>query len=309
MGYASVLLAALLVPGDLGPGNHTRVVVSDCRPRSFIIYVPRGYNPNCPTPVVLALHGFTATGRMMMRYTDLNDKADQCGFIVVYPFGGPLAFNTGGVTFRHCTDDVAFIDRLLDKLPSMVNVDRCRVYACGLSNGGMMSYRLACQLSNRIAAIASVSGPMTKIDCCPCRPVPILHFHGTCDPEVPMDGPRKGDKSLIQFYSVPETMARWVTYNGCPTEPVVEAMPDRCPDCTTVTRTTWGPGCCCSEVVLYTICGGGHTWPGKKPPAKFLGAATYDIDATDIIWDFFVRHPMCCTCCPAELAPEPVVEP
>jgi polyhydroxybutyrate depolymerase len=296
MVYASMLIGALLVTGDLGPGNHTRHILSNCHVRTYLVHVPPSYNPCCRTPVVLDFHGLGATARMMKAFAGLDDKADQCGFIVVYPNGGLRSFNAGAVDCRRefGRDEVKFVDRILDDLQKRVNVDPCRIYATGLSDGGMMCYRLACGLSHRIAAIASVSGPQTIVPCCPCRPVPILHFHGTCDPELPMAGPKRGDRSLLHYYPVLNTMNYWACVNGCPSEPIVEPMPDLCCDGTTVTRTTWGPGCCGAEVVLYTIHGGGHTWPGRKPPAKFLGNATYDINADDVIWDFFCRHPMCC---------------
>ena len=297
--FSALVMSALLTAsvghaGDWGPGDRTHLLLSECRLRSYLVHIPPCYRRGCPMPVVVALHGLTANGRMLARFSGLNEKADRCGFIVVYPNGGLLAFNAGGVAARRGPDDVAFINRMLDELSAHVCVDQCRVYATGLSNGGMMCYRLACELSHRFAAIASVSGPMAILDCCPCHPVSVLHFHGTCDRELPYNGPRKGEKSLIQYHPVTETIAIWAARNGCTAEPMIEQMPDRCPDCTTVTRTTYGPGCCGAEVVLYTINGGGHTWPGREPPARFMGLSTKDIVANDIMWEFFLQHPRCC---------------
>lgn len=288
--YASVLMTAMMATTDLGPGTYTRHVISDFRLRSYHIHVPPCYRPGRPMPVVVALHGLGATGRMFMRFTGFNDTADRCGFIVVYPNAKLTAFGAGA-TRRPAPDDVAFVNRVLDQLNGMVCVDRCRVYATGLSNGGMLCHRLATQLSHRIAAIASVSGPMAPLLCYPRRPVPFLYFHGTSDPELGYNGPRRG---FLKFYSAPETAARWAAINGCPPEPVIESLPDICADCTTVTRATWSPGNCGAEVIMYTIHGGGHTWPGRELPIKLLGKSSHDIDATSLIWEFFSRHSLCC---------------
>src|SRR2546422_3260283 len=201
-------------PEPLGPGNHARALRVDKLERSYLVHVPPGYDSKKATPVVLALHGATMTAQQMVWFTGLNDKADEAGFIAVYPNGLLLTWNAGGQTFNKA-DDVAFIDKLLDDLAGVINLDRKRVYACGMSNGAMMCYRLAAELSDKIAAIACVAGTVAIDECKPKRPVPVLHFHGTADPLVPPAGPNKKLPALIKFKSVDETIQTWVKLNGC----------------------------------------------------------------------------------------------
>ena len=179
---------------------------------------------------------------------------------------------------------------LLDDLAGLAEIDVNRVYATGMSNGGMMAYRLASELSDRFAAIASVSGPMTIDTCRPNRPVSILHFHGTADEFAPYYGGR-GPKSLTEteFRSVELSVQSWIEANGCPRDPTEEDISDS-EDVLRIEKRRWGPGEEGSEVVLYTIRGGGHTWPGRVPLAAYLGAAATAISANDILWDFFQRH-------------------
>jgi polyhydroxybutyrate depolymerase len=147
----------------LGPGDYTRPLMMGEQKRSYLVHVPKGYDPKKPAPVVLALHGAAMNGLMMVWFSGRNKKSDEAGFIVVYPSGtgtGPfLTWNAGGFRGKMAegkANDVAFIGKLLDDLATVVKVDEKRVYACGMSNGGMMCYRLAAELSDRIAAIAPV---------------------------------------------------------------------------------------------------------------------------------------------------------
>ncbi len=185
------------------------------------------------------------------------------------------------------------IRALLDDLAKVANVDSRRVYATGMSNGAIMCYLLASELSGRIAAIAPVSGPMGTEKCRPKRPVSVIHFHGTDDQYAPFKG-GKGAKSLTQmdFYSVEHSIRAWVKANGCPETPTVTELPDKADDGMTVQRKTYGPGKDGAEVVLVAIKGGGHTWPGRDPVVRFLGKSTRDISANDLMWEFFKKHPM-----------------
>ena len=152
-------------PQPLGPGDHVHQMTVDDHDRTCLIHVPGKYDPKTPTPLVLALHGAAMDGAMMVWFSGLNKKSDQAGFIVAYPSGmgvGPFrTWNAGGFTGQMAegrADDVKFIGHLLDDLSGVLTVDTQRVYACGMSNGGMMCYRLASELSDRIAAIAPVAG-------------------------------------------------------------------------------------------------------------------------------------------------------
>jgi polyhydroxybutyrate depolymerase len=284
----------------LGIGNHTLSLDVAGRQRSAIVHVPPRYDPAIPMPVVLAFHGGGANADTMVRFSGLDDKADEAGFVAVYPSGTGrlqrmLTFNGGnccGQAAATGVDDVEFTRRLLDELAAVVTIDPKRVFATGMSNGGIMAYRLASELSDRIAAIAPVSGPMGTKTCAPRRPVSVMHFHGTDDDFAPFHGGRGKGLSGTDFFSVPHSIAAWVEADGCTPKPVTTTLPDRAADGTTVLRTTYGAGRDGAEVVLIVIEGGGHTWPGREPRLASLGKSTRDISANDLMWEFFQRHPL-----------------
>ena len=299
MPACALQLAALLAlaGNSLGPGDHTRSLKIGDADRSCLVHVPPKYDAKKPTPVVLVLHGAATNGAITVAFSGMNKKADEAGFIAVYPNGTGLAglmltWNAGNFPKNGNAkpDDVAFIGKALDDLATVVNVDPKRVYATGLSNGGMMCYRLAAELSDRIAAIAPVSGTMAVDNYHPKRPVPVMHFHGTADKLVPFDGP--GNRSPVGFKSVDDTIKTCVKENGCPDEPKTVKLPDKAGDGTSVTKKTYGPGKDGAEVVLFVIENGGHTWPGQQPPVEFLGKSTKNLAANDLIWEFFEKHPM-----------------
>ncbi|MCR4411563.1 MAG: prolyl oligopeptidase family serine peptidase [Thermoguttaceae bacterium] len=297
-----VCLIALTIGagGSLGPGDHTRTVQVGGRERSYLLHVPPKYDPKQPTPVVLAFHGGLTNAAVMAVSSGLSEKADQAGFVVVYPNGTGkgdvlLVWNSGGLRApiaARAADDVAFVGAILDELPKLIHVDPKRVYATGISNGGMMCYRLAAELSDRIAAIAPVAGTLAIEKCRPARPVPVIHFHGTDDKLVPYEGPDERIARFLVFKSVDETIRTWAAINGCPKKPKTTNLPDKANDGTTVRREVYGPGRDGAEVVLYVIQGGGHTWPGRPWPVPWLGKTTRDISANDLMWEFFKRHPL-----------------
>jgi polyhydroxybutyrate depolymerase len=159
-----------------------------------------------------------------------------------------------------------------------------------MSNGAMICYRLAAEMSDRIAAIAPVAGPMGTETCNPSRPVPVCHFHGADDQFAPFAGGR-GSRSLsgANFYSVEHSIQQWVKANACGEEPKLEELPVAVEDGTHVTRATYSGGRGGAEVVLYTIHGGGHTWPGRQPLLSYLGPSTRNLSANDVMWEFFQR--------------------
>jgi polyhydroxybutyrate depolymerase len=161
-----------------------------------------------------------------------------------------------------------------------------------MSNGAVMAYRLASELSDRIAAIAPVSGSMGTEIRQPIRPMSILHFHGTTDEYIPFLG-GKGKKSIsgTQYWSVDHSIRTWVKSNGCDEKPKVDLL-SKSGDEMTVTRNTYATGKDGTEVVLVVIEGGGHTWPGMRSPAKALGKSALNIRANDLMWEFFEKHPM-----------------
>ncbi len=233
--------------------------------------------------------------------------SDKEGFIVVYPDGiekhwndGRSGGETGYRVHKENIDDVGFISTLIDYLIKELNIDPKRVYVTGMSNGAIMSYRLACELTEKIAAIAPVTGNMPQNiypSCSPLRPISVLAINNVNDPLMPwagkdITGPF-GLKKLGKVLSASDTIRFWVTHNNCTSSPVIIEEPDRDPkDGTRVRKKVYGNGKDGTEVILYAIEGGGHTWPGgwQYLPERIVGKTTRDIDANEVIWDFFKKH-------------------
>jgi polyhydroxybutyrate depolymerase len=279
------------------PGQARSLTVNGLK-RSYFVHVPPKLDPNRPAAIVLALHGATMNAPMMAWFTGLNEKADEAGFVVVYPngtgSGSSFTWNAGnccGHAVKTGVDDVAFGRALLDDLPAVVSVDRNRIFATGMSNGAMMAYRLGAELADRLAAIAPVAGAMATENCNPSRPVSVLHFHGTEDEFAPFaGGPGPRSQYKTDHRSVEETIRLWVQANACSETPAIEEIPDRAGDGTTITRKTYGGGSDGTEVVLVIVHGGGHTWPGQRGRSMVLGRATMNISANDLIWEFVAKH-------------------
>jgi polyhydroxybutyrate depolymerase len=291
----SIVCFFLLKNPSLAPGDHTFEITHQGAKRSYLVHVPPALDPKTPATVILAFHGFAMPAPLMPGFTGLSRLADTQRFLAVYPFGAgtPPRWSVGSRQFSP-TDDVGFVAALLDDLAARTPIDPKRVYATGMSNGGMMCYRLAAELSDRIAAIAPVGGTMT-IPPAPdrtARPVPVLHFHGTKDRFVPYNGPDAQTPKFLPFHSVDQTIAAWVQANGCPDTPTRTTIPDRHEDDTSVEQVIYAPGRAGAEVILYRIEGGGHTWPGHTPASRFLGPSTREIDASQLLWEFFQKHPM-----------------
>lgn len=285
-------------PDAIGPGNHTRTLLMGGHERTYIVHAPKDFDPKKPAPVVLALHGAAMNGAMMVWFSGLNKTSDKAGFIVVYPSSmgtGPFsAWNAGGFTGKMAggkADDVAFIGKLLDDLGTVIKVDDKRVYACGMSNGGMMCYRLAAELSDRIAAIAPVAGTIAMEQSKPQRAVPVIHFHGLQDNIVPFEMTQGKWPSFMKLKGVEDSVQTWVKLNGCDEKPKTDTI-SKDGDEMKVTRTCYGGGKNGAEVVLIVIEEGGHTWPGQKPPVGFIGKSARNISANELMWDFFQKHPM-----------------
>jgi len=207
----------------------------------------------------------------------MTAKADRAGFIVAYPegLGDPQSWKFGNRAEGQA--DVAFIRDLIQQLQSQYRIDAQRIYVTGISNGAEMSYRLACDLGDVIAAFAPVAGGYPAFDDCPAtRPVPVIAFHGTDDQLLPY----AGKPPLL--LPVHDWVAGWAARNGCANPPAVIMQQGD------VTGKHWGGCRAGADVVLYTIIGKGHSWPGSAMPARIT---TRDIDATDLIWEFFAAHP------------------
>lgn len=249
------------------------------RLRTFQIHLPDGYDDTSAVPLVLSFHGRNSSSSQQQFLSAMNAKADDEGFIAVHPDGIGQTWNVGfccGEAMSADVDDVSFVRAMLDWLEATYCVDSSRIYATGLSNGGFLAHRLACEVSDRVAAIAPVAGTKGTAPCTPGRAVPVLHFHGTADAVVPYEG-------FGGFASVDSTMSGWVSRNGCDsTSGVVYDTGD-------VTCEEW-TGCDDgARVRLCTVDGGGHQWPGGFD-IPGLGYNTDDISATDAMWDFFSAH-------------------
>lgn len=253
--------------------------------RTVHVHVPPSYDPAKPAPVVLSFHGYTSNGLEHAAYTGMLRKSDEAGFVAVHAegIGGSQGWNAGaccGEAMTSNVDDVAFVAAMLDELEAKLCIDDKRVFATGMSNGGFLSHRLACELADRIAAVAPVAGVLGVVSCTPSRPVAVMHFHGTYDALVPYAGVDDGSR---KFPSVADTAKGWATRNGC-TDTARTTLERSEVTCTTQDKCSGG-----AEVTTCTIAGGGHTWPGAIPvPA--MGYTTTAIRATDAMWEFFQRH-------------------
>ena len=261
-------------------------IVSSGERREYLLYVPKSYDATRPTPLVVSMHGGGGWPAMQRDISEWNRLAESHGFIVVYPSGLERIWR---VVHRGpgLTKDVRFISDLIDNLEQAYNIDPTRIYANGLSNGGGMAFVLSCTLSDRIAAVGMVAAAqmLPWSWCTDDRPVPMIAFHGTADPVVPYEG----GTSWVwdgSFPDVSEWAASWARRNRCVPDTVESAV------AADVTRRDY-TGCAeDAAVVLFTIHGGGHTWPGGEPlPEWFVGPTSRSVDATGQMWEFFQEHP------------------
>ncbi len=263
--------------------------------RSYILHLPVPFDAAYALPIVFDFHGGLGNSQSQMLMSGFNALADEKTFIVVYPDGTGLlgdkllTWNGGtccGYAVKQNIDDVGFVRAVLDDVASTYKVDLKRVYGTGLSNGGIFSYRLACDASDVFAAIGPVSGTLNLSPCEPKGPVSVIDFHGTADEHVPYNG-GVGDQSLsdVPFASVKDSVDFWVNFDKCRTTPQTEKFSDIQHD--VYSNCASGTG-----VELYTIIDGKHAWPGSQGPAWPGGdQPTQSISATKLMWDFFAAHP------------------
>lgn len=283
---------AATLPGQSVPAGEPRTLEAGGVARRYYLYVPSTWHRGRPAPLVLVFHGGGGRASGIAPHTGFSRLAEREGFVVAYPQGLGGRWNDGrGYAATH--DDVGFVRALLDTLGRELTIDPRRVYATGISNGAMFAYRLACDLPGTFAAVAPVAGAMPAAlapACAHTQPVSVLAFQGTADPLMPYAGGgvarRRG-----RVLSAERSLAFWAEAAGCTAAPVTLDDPDRQTDGTRVRRTVYGG---CREgrsVELYTIEGGGHTWPGGPPVGGAVGRVTREIDATALIWAFFAGHP------------------
>lgn len=244
--------------------------------RTARVHVPASYDPSKRTPLVINLHGRTSNGTQQAWLSHAIQKSDAAGYIVMHPESStsPTSWNAGGgccdPAAAQNVDDSGFIRKLLDDAEAKLCIDTSRVYVTGLSNGGYLAHRVACEMTDRIAAIGPVAGLLQLQTCAPTKPMPVMLVHGTSDTLVPYDW-------------VPPTVNYWKAKNQCTTQ--ATTYQNGAATCVTHGGCTGG-----ADVVLCTITGGGHQWPGGEE-VPFLGTKSDDIIATDAMWNFFVAHP------------------
>lgn len=286
----------------------------DGQNRQFQVHIPACYDRSKATPLVLAFHGLHMNSTMMIAMSGFNGASERHGFIVVYAdsVGGRWSDGTNQAA---TAADVAYVEAIIERLGKVANIDRRRIYACGISNGGYFTQALACAIPDKIAAAGSVAAPLMEQAARTMqsgKPVPIAFILGSDDPLIPWgDGRVKDlgklgealglsslgsiDSSMVRMgglMSVPETIAFWTNHNHSSTTPTASQLPDRDPkDGTRIKREQYGSGP--NEVLLYTIEGGGHTWPGcinLQAISGISGNISQDASGSELLWEFFRNH-------------------
>jgi polyhydroxybutyrate depolymerase len=271
---------ALRGPSPGPDGTVQRRLTSGGHARRFLLVRPPG-DGAVPAPLVLNFHGITESPELQQLLSQMDPEARKRGMVLVYPEGLGLSWNAGGCCGRardEQVDDVRFVRDLIAELESELCIDRNRVYATGMSNGGMFSYRLACDAADLFAAVAPVSAVDETLACAPRRPVPILSFNGKSDPVVHYGG------GWFDLKSAQQSFAAWTARDRCAAGPARTVYKQGDAKCESA------PGCA-ADVIACTLEGGGHTWPGGTR-APFLGRTSSDLDATTTLLDFFLAHPL-----------------
>jgi len=276
------------------PGDSTQSLTLAGRERASLVHLPPAIG-NSPLPLVIVLHGGGGNAASAAKMTGLSALGDKANFIVVYPDGTGrlddrlLTWNAGnccGYALDNQVDDAGFIRALIEKLARDYPIDARRVYATGISNGGMMAYRLACELSDQIAAIAPVAGAL-NVECKPTQPVSVIAFHGTNDQNVPFNG-GAGSKSIDPHprtdQSVAYAMVFWAQRDSCGATPTRDERGS-------IVHDTYASCANGTGVELYTVKGGGHAWPGGDRLTVLLDAPAKEISASAVMWEFFKQHP------------------
>lgn len=263
-------------------GDTTGTIMSGGQDRTYILHIPPSYDGAAAMPVVFNLHGFGSNAQQQANYSRFPEKADAEGFIVVSPngTGNPQMWS---FPFLGTVDEPAFIGTLLDRLEADLCIDAARVYAAGMSNGAAISTFIACAMPDRIAAIAEVAATAGPRLCETKQPIPIITFRGTEDICVPYEGGTSQCGLNLPVISAEESIRLWGEHNNCSDVPATTRFADD------VLVTAYSECGRFSAALLYTIDGGGHTWPGAADVPR-LGATTHSIDATDLIWEFFQGH-------------------
>ena len=264
-------------------GDGTGSLLIQGQPRTYLLHTPKSYQVGQPLPLVLAFHGYGSQGRDMERETGFSDLAEQQRFLVVYPDGLERRWNVVVNPDSADTDDVTFVSALIEHLAQIRTIDRKRIYAVGVSNGGFLVQQLACKSAQKpvIAAFATVAStllePLESV-CHPPVPVSVLMINGTADQKVPWEG---GERPYGSLLSVPATVQLWRQHDRCPDNPPVTLHPNQRVEIERYLNCQKG-----AEVELVRLKGAGHIWPRGGTGANHL------LNGGQESWSFFQRHPV-----------------
>lgn len=292
--FSAFCLGTAAAADTITPGNHSRTLETGKTKRNYVVHIPPGYTGQRPVPIVIVLHGALCNSSIIAWDTRMSRRADQDGFIAVYPNGTGitekrvLVWNAGsccGTAKIGKTDDIAFLRAMISQMQNEFNVDRNRIYVAGVSNGGMMAYRAGLELSDLIAAIAPVEGCMMSKPQGEGYPVSVIAFHGTGDRIIPYKGGRGGIFGFkVVASGVKENIDFWVKRNRCSSTPDREERGD-------LIKEAYRNGDAGTEVCLYTLKGGRHSWPGGRRSFFSFYRANPPLCATDAMCEFFWKHP------------------
>ena len=309
-----VVLFAWQASTETTAGNHAQAGATENNPgmqwvdfrqgnteRNYLLYTPKSYSSDNKAALVVVLHGGHGDAERAAEQTGFMPVADREGFLIVYPEAYDDHWNDGRSTTVSEFDDVAYITAVVDDVADKRAVDRARIFVAGISNGGMMTQRLACDATEKFAAFASVVANLPagrKSVCVPSRPVSIMLINGTADPLMPYGGGeikkgrRAGQGGTV--LSAPETAEFWAAASGCSASGESTKLPDKdTRDGSTINQTRFGECKGGTSVIFYSIDGGGHAWPGspvKPRMTRLTGKMSNDIVASDLIWEFFARQ-------------------
>ena len=282
------LAFALGVLGWISTVNRTNgAITSSGETRHYLLYVPSSYDRNSPTALIISLHAASFWPAMQMQVDRWNQEADKHGFLVVYPSAtGFLRFwRTSGTGLEL---EARFVCDLVARLESSYNIDPARVYITGYSNGGGMALALARRIPRRLGAVGTVAAGARSLSQKPLgdsAPVPLIAFHGTSDRVIPFAG-GLSKIGRIHFPAVRDWVDKWAQRNGCDRTPVEMRIT------ADISRIAYSTCYDHADVILYAVSLGGHSWPGGKPlPEWYVGRTNNEINASSLMWDFFVQHP------------------
>lgn len=284
----------MLISLAASPQEKKENIIINGLKREFITYLPAGGGVGEAMPVIISLHGRLGTAEGEMKFADFRPIADREKVIVVCPQGINRSWNDGRGTPAHKKgiNDVKFINELISYILKTYHADPKRVYVTGMSNGGFMTSRLACELPDRIAAIAVVAASMDQDEnYAPQKQIPAMYIQGTADPLVPFAGGpmKRGAGGLI--YGHEEVLKAWAAADNCDNKAAIVNLPVVINDGTSIIKETY-EGSNGLKVIGYTVNNGGHTWPGGTLylPKAIIGSLSHNMNACDVIWNFFKQY-------------------